>query len=198
MGKECVLPLVSYCNIPNGLSVNTLILTTPTSAIITRQKQAFDNSDISNLRWRVTLQHHYHRHYHRALATIWVPPCCQHCHCAHPNPWLAPSPERVSSCLCSPLFLLNRHNTATTSLCSPVSTWHCRIHVPIRQGLCSSLSDAMWNAPSCHQTQYLTSKTHRAIITCLPLPCQHFPWQLSHANIKRINEKHLANQQRIR
>ncbi len=50
---------------------------------------------------------------------------------------------------------------------------HCR--VPVSQPLCSSLSDAMWNAPSCHQTQYPTYKTHRGIITRSLLACQHFP-----------------------
>lgn len=47
------------------------------------------------------LLHHYNYH-HWAQATIWVPPCCQRCHRAHPNPWLASGPERVSGSLCLP------------------------------------------------------------------------------------------------
>lgn len=52
-------------------------------------------------------------------------PCCQRRHWAHPNPWLAPGPERVSGSFCPPPFLPDCNNTATISLCSPVSTWRC-------------------------------------------------------------------------
>lgn len=54
-----------------------------------------------------------------------TPPRCQRRHWAHPYPWLASGPERVSGSLCTPPFLPDHNNTATISLCSPVSTWHC-------------------------------------------------------------------------
>lgn len=64
---------------------------------------------------------------------------------------------------------------------SVFTCWHLAVRekprqrVPVIQPLCSSLSDAMWNAPSCHQIQYPTHKTHRKISTHLPLRCQHSP-----------------------
>lgn len=43
------------------------------------------------------------------------------------------------------------------------------------KGFCSSLSDTMWDSPSCHQTQHPTHKTHRGTMNRSPLACQHFP-----------------------
>lgn len=62
----------------------------------------------------------------------------------------------------------DHNNAATISLCSPVSARRCGEkapwRVPVSQPLFSSPSDAMWNAPSCHQTQYPTYKRHGGII----------------------------------